>query len=213
MNSFLRFSNRFLGLMPVMIVCFLCIASQTFAQATPDTSLNRIIPDTAQQATPQAVMTPPPPVSAAELKNEPFQPNPKKSGLYSSILPGAGQLYNRQYWKIPIIYVGVGVAGYFIVDNLKNYRNYRKIYIARLQGDHSDGLPYSDADIKTLQDAYSKYLNMTVLFTAVGYALQIVDAITFAHLKNFDISRDISMRMVPIASPYGVGLGVVFQLK
>jgi len=212
MNSLLRFSNRFLGLMPVMILGFLCIASQTFAQATPDTSLNRILPDTAARASHQAIVTPPP-VPVVITKNEPFQPNPKKSGLYSSILPGAGQFYNRQYWKIPIIYVGVGVAGYFLVDNLKNYRDYRKIYIARLQGDRSDGLPYTDGDIKTLQDTYNKYLNMTVLLTAVGYTLQIIDAITFAHLKNFDISRDISMRMAPVATPYGIGLGLVLQLK
>lgn len=212
MNSLLRFSNRFSGILPVMILCLLCISSQTFAQATPDTSLNRILPDTGRQTTTQAVIAPTP-VPVTPAKDEPFQPNPKKSGLYSAILPGSGQFYNRQYWKIPIIYVGVGVAGYFIADNLKQYRHWRQIYIARLQGDRSDNLPYSDGDIKTLQDSYNKYLNMTVLLTAVGYTLQIIDAITFAHLKNFDISRDISMRMAPVATPQGIGLGLVLQLK
>ena len=54
---------------------------------------------------------------AALAQKQPFQPNPKKAGLYSAILPGMGQLYNRQYWKLPVIYAGIAVAGHCAVRN------------------------------------------------------------------------------------------------
>jgi Family of unknown function (DUF5683) len=175
------------------------------AQAVPDTNLNTIVPPARKDQIRPAEGTP--------IKIEPWQPNPKKAGLYSAVLPGAGQFYNQQYWKIPVIYAGVGAAIYFITYNEDNYRKYRKIYIARLQGDRSDGLPYTDQDIKTRQDEYKKDLDMTVLLTTVGFTLQIIDAITFAHLKNFDISKDISMRVAPLATPSGIGVGVVVHFK
>ncbi len=65
-------------------------------------------------------------------KQGPWQPNPKKAGFYSAILPGLGQTYNRQYWKIPVVYAGVGAAAYFISNNLSKYISYRKAYISRI---------------------------------------------------------------------------------
>lgn len=190
----------------------LMLAQRSAAQAVPDTARIPLSLDTtnAAQAPERAplVYTPSEPV-----KKQPFQPVPKKSALYSAILPGLGQLYNRQYWKIPVIYAGMAAAGYFIVDNTNSYRKYRKIYIARLQNDFSDGSPYSTAEVKLLQDTYKKYLDMTVLLTALGYTIQVLDAVTFAHLKNFDVSKDISMRMSPVVTPGGIGLGLVVQFK
>ncbi|OJW83665.1 MAG: hypothetical protein BGO69_05045 [Bacteroidetes bacterium 46-16] len=152
------------------------------------------------------------------LVRKKFQPVPKRAGLFSAILPGLGQLYNRQYWKIPVIYAGLGVAGYFIVTNQKSYQEYRKAYIGRLTGDLSNEttntLLYTSDQLKTLQDGYKRYLDITVLITGVGYTLQILDAVVFAHLKNFDITEDISMRMKPLAMPNGgTGLGLVFDLN
>lgn len=65
------------------------------------------------------------------------QPNPKRAGLYSAIFPGLGQLYNGQYWKVPVVYGLLGVAGYFIVSNQSKYQEYRKAYVGRLGGDYS----------------------------------------------------------------------------
>lgn len=150
----------------------------------------------------------------AAVKKQPFQPVPKKAALYSGIFPGLGQAYNRQYWKLPIIYAGAGIAGYFIVTNLDRYRTYRKAYIARL-GREPDDYPYlSDGDLRLVQETYKRRLDMTVLFTALGYTAQIIDALAAAHLRNFDISEDISMRLGPVATPgggLGVGLAVHFQ--
>ena len=148
---------------------------------------------------------------------EPWQPNPKKAGLYSAILPGSGQLYNKQYWKIPVVYAGVGAAIYFIDFNSQKYRTYRKAYIARIDADPNtrdefEGL-YTASALKQLQDGYKRYLDMTVLLTAVGYTLQVMDAVVFAHLKNFDVTKDITIQVQPIANQNGIGMGLVINFK
>ena len=196
------------------------VGQNCFAQAVPDTSLNNIIRDTVGQKrsepdTDQVVMS-----SAADstpllaAKKGPFQPNPKKSGLYSALLPGLGQLYNRQYWKVPLVYGAMGVAVYFIIDNENNYQSYRKAYIGRINNPNPTDQyvnRYSTDQLQQLQNDYSKYLDLTALLTAIGYALQVMDAVTSAHLKNFDISRDISMHVSPVALPNGIGLGLVMN--
>ncbi len=153
---------------------------------------------------------------AYALRPHPYQPNPKKAGLYSAILPGLGQAYNHQYWKVPVIYVGLAIAGYFISDNLKQYQKFRKAWI------YDSNIPnykdefhniYTPSQLKQYQDDYNKNFDLSILFTGVGYFLQVVDAITSAHLKNFDISRDISMHMKPVATPNGAGLGLVMNFK
>jgi len=149
-------------------------------------------------------------------KKQPYQPNPKKSGMYSAILPGLGQLYNRQYWKIPVIYTGLAVAGYFFINNLDNYQSYRLAYIGRINNpyptDKYVGL-YTTAQLQQLQDDYNKYLDLTVMISVIGYSMQIIDAITSAHLKNFDIGRDISVKLKPMMLQNGIGFGLAVSLK
>ncbi len=150
------------------------------------------------------------------VKPKKFQPNPKKAGLYSAIVPGLGQLYNRQYLKIPLVYAGIGVAGYFFFRNNDYYQSYRKAYIGRINNPYPTDKyvnVYSTDQLQTLQNDYKKYLDMTVLFSSIGYALQVIDAITSAHLKNFDISRDISMHVLPVPYANGAGMAIVMNLK
>lgn len=187
-------------------------AGRAAAQATLDTSVNDPLrgADTLRQ---KRLAEQGPPMETVTTRPMPWQPNPKKAGLFSAILPGSGQFYNKQYWKIPIVYAGVGAAGYFFFDNRSNYRRYRKGYTARLTNpnvqDEFTGL-YTRDNLKTLQDAYKRYLDLTVLLTALGYTIQVLDAVTFAHLKNFDVSQDISMRFRPVMhSNGGVGVGLV----
>ncbi len=141
-------------------------------------------------------------------------PNPKKAGLYSAILPGAGQIYNKQYWKLGLIYGGAATAVYFIQFNTNKYQTYRKAYIASLEGKtHEFTGIYSQAALKQLQDGYKKYLDLTILATGVGYTLQVLDAIVFAHLKNFEVSPDISMRLKTIPTANGITVGFVMNYK
>ena len=195
------------------------------AQAVPDTSLNNIIRDDSARQARQAAQAPVVhkndliPNSDSNntmMKKGPFQPNPKKAGLYSALVPGMGQLYNRQYWKVPVVYAGLAIAGYFFIDNLNNYQSYRKAYIGRINNPYPTDQyvgRYDTPQLQQLQSDYSKYLDMTVLFTTVGYALQVIDAITSAHLKNFDVSRDISLKVRPVATPNGIGMGLVMNMK
>jgi len=152
--------------------------------------------------------------SAALAKAKPFQPNPKKAGLYSALVPGLGQLYNRQYWKVPVVYVGLGVCTYFLVTNYKTYESYYTAYVGRIANpyptDKYVGI-LTTGQLQQYQEDYDKYLDITALCTVIGYAMQVMDAVTGAHLKNFDISRDISMKVQPVAMPNGIGLGLVLS--
>lgn len=194
--------------------------STASAQAVPDTSLNRVVPDTLPARNAPILSAPAPDQAAYDsLKKTPapFQPNPKKSALYSAILPGLGQLYNRQYWKAPVIYAGMAASFYFLIDNARQYERYRRGYIARINNasvqDEFTGLR-SQAELQILQNAYRKYLDLTILFTGLGYVIQVADALAFAHLKNFDVSKNISMRLRPVALPNGdPGFGLVMNFK
>ena len=140
-----------------------------------------------------------------------WQPNPKKAGLYAALVPGLGQIYNRQYWKLPIVYGGLSVAGYFIVKNTQEFSKLRKAYIGRINNPYPTDeyvKVYTDDQLRQLQDDQTRVVNLTVLFSSLAYFMQVLDAVTSAHLRNFDISRDISLQMKPMATPYGAGLGL-----
>ena len=192
------------------------------AQAVPDTSLNNIIRDDSirqKQDTPVVQnpnVTPDSSIAVTPIKTGPYQPNPKKAGLYSSIVPGLGQLYNREYWKIPLVYVAMGVTAYVFINNYNNYHSYYTAYIGRINNPYPTDkyvTIYTTDQLNQLQNDYNRYLDLTVLVGTLEYAVQILDAITSAHLKNFDISRDISLRMLPVPTPVGLGLGLVINFK
>jgi hypothetical protein len=147
---------------------------------------------------------------------------PKKKAMYSAIIPGLGQIYNKQYWKLPIIYAGLGTAGYFIYNNNKQYNYFREIYAGRIANKQEfigkEALISTD-NIKKLSSAWKQDRDMVVLVTVLVYGLQVMDALVFAHLKDFDISDDISMKFAPVIIPnnYAVsptyGIGLQFKLK
>lgn len=145
-----------------------------------------------------------------------FQPDPKRAGLYSALIPGMGQLYNRQYWKAPIIYAGLGTAVFFIVRNSNEYNRYRKAYVSRLNNnpnasDEFSGILSTQA-VKQYQDDAKRYLDLTILFSVIGYAGQVLEAISGAHLRNFDITPDLSMQVRPILTPNNtIGVGLVMN--
>jgi|GEM_PF-263703 hypothetical protein len=225
-----------LALMRFVYICTFLLAllgsTHAMAQAVPDTSMNQVIPDAARahadsvhasDTIPQNLGTGffTDTLSQANdsislvLKPKVFEPNPKKAGLYSAILPGAGQLYNRQYWKLPIVAAIVGGTGYLIVKNNEEYRKWRRIYVGRLDLDPNtnDNERYSTVTIKQLQDDAKRKLDMSVLYAALGYMVQVMDAVASAHLKNFDISRDISMQFKPMVHPNGMGFGLAMNFK
>lgn len=125
--------------------------------------------------------------------------SPKRAGLYSALLPGLGQSYNKQYWKTGLAYVGVGVIAYFIIDNHNNFQRYQKAYVARLNNanDLSQFPELNIDNLKYLRDNYARFKEYSVIAAVVGYFINIIDAFTAAHLKTFDMSKDISFHIAP----------------
>lgn len=147
--------------------------------------------------------------------------SPAKAAFYSAIFPGLGQAYNKRYWKIPIVYGAMGAGVYFIIDNNKKYNQYRDEYKKRLVNggvaDASDptfGKLTTESVIRG-QKFYQKNRDLSILITAGFYILNIVDANVDAHLLQFNVNDDLSLRpdlqMDPYTYKQNVGLTLSYQ--
>jgi hypothetical protein len=134
--------------------------------------------------------------------------SPRKATFYSMALPGLGQAYNHKYWKIPVIYAGFGTLAYFIHVNNKKYVDFKEAYKYKA-GDTTSikpiGNPYVDKyDASQLlegQNYYRRNLEVSIMFTAVLYLLNVVDAAVDAHFFDYNISDDLTMRLDPFLNP------------
>lgn len=149
-------------------------------------------------------------------KKKRFEPDAKRAGLYSALVPGLGQLYNRQYWKMPIVYAVVGTPLYFAIKHNNDYQRYRKAYISRLVNESGSNDEFkgilSKEGIKQYQDQARQNRDMMILYTSLAYTVQIIEAISGAHLRNFDISKDLSLNICPDINPMG-GAGFTLALQ
>ena len=139
-----------------------------------------------------------------------FKPDPQKSLWYAIIFPGLGQIYNRQYWKVPIVYGGVAGLTYAISWNGKYYRDYSRGYRDIMDSDpntksYEKLLPYSidpsSSEAKNLmksrQNTYRRYRDLSIVGAVAFYAITVIDAYVDAQLADFDISPDLSMQVAP----------------
>lgn len=129
--------------------------------------------------------------------------SPHKATIYSLVLPGLGQAYNKQYWKIPILYAGIATITYFAIFNTNKYHTYRDEYLARISTDttiipNPKYVLYSDNSIKQLKNYYQRNLEFTYIMAGVVYLLNVIDASVYAHLFSFDVSNNLSMRIDPL---------------
>jgi hypothetical protein len=139
---------------------------------------------------------------------KPAKHSARKATLYSMALPGLGQAYNHKYWKIPVIYAGFGTLAYFIHANNKKYMDFKEAYKYKA-GDSTSikpvGNPYVDKyDASQLlegQNYYRRNLEVSIMFTAVLYILNVVDAAVDAHFFDYNVSDDLTMRIDPFISP------------
>jgi Family of unknown function (DUF5683) len=137
---------------------------------------------------------------------------PRVAALRSAILPGWGQVYNKKYWKIPIVYLGLGITGGILIYNLKNYKNtrfaYQAIYKASQPGaTHADSADYfkikpplqrySLGTLKYYRDSFRQDIDYSVLVIILFWGLNVIDATVDAHLKAFDVSPDLSLQIKP----------------
>jgi len=130
-----------------------------------------------------------------------FTHSPLKASLFSTVLPGLGQAYNKKYWKIPVIYGSIGILGYLFYENKKNYILYRDVYLGRISDDPNNtdqfiGI-YTTDNLKIIKDYYRKNLELNIIMALAVYVLSIIDASVDAHLMEFDVSDDLSINLSP----------------
>jgi hypothetical protein len=143
--------------------------------------------------------------------------SPLKATLMAAALPGAGQIYNKKYWKLPILYAGMGTCVGFIVHNTREYRVLRDSFIAANDGDPNT-IPELDPQRYNLdveQDRFRRYTELSYMALLGVYILQIIDANVDAHLFYFDVSPDLSLEFHPTLLNTGrvhPGLGISLRL-
>lgn len=159
--------------------------------------------------------------------------SPKKATIYSAVMPGLGQIYNRKYWKVPLVYIGFASLIYAIDWNNDYYTRYRQAYI-----DISDNDPTSNSfkeldieghwdfddpaqveqfktRLENAKESTRRYRDLCIIGTAAFYAINIIDASVDAHFFDFDISDDLTMNWMP-QPMYAMGqplMGVSFVVN
>lgn len=143
--------------------------------------------------------------------------SPRKATMYSAILPGLGQAYNKKYWKIPLIYIGFGTIGYFINWNNENYQLFRVGYqhltdgnpetqdylkieaVRRINYDVDNPTDFNNLKnaLSRRQDYYRRNRDLLIISFVGFYGLNIIDASVDAHLFDFDIGDDLTMNWQP----------------
>ncbi len=148
--------------------------------------------------------------------------NPRKATLRSAIIPGWGQAYNKKYWKIPIVYGALGTTAGVFLYNVKTYRLLRQAVIYRRDDDPSNDTlieprfrELSTAGLVSNRDLFRQNIDYSVLIFIVFWGIKVVDATVDAHLKAFDVSPDISLKMRPtlLQNNSVAGVSLVFSLN
>jgi len=148
-----------------------------------------------------------------KLKKPVVEHSPRRATIYSAVLPGLGQIYNRKYWKLPIVYGGFATLGFFINYNNNEYTIYKQAY-----SDIIDNNPYTNSYLKLKvnisflqpdrltqftealrgqKDYWRRNRDLVVIGTVVFYALNIIDASVDANFFNFDIGDDLTFKWAP----------------
>ena len=145
--------------------------------------------------------------------------NPRLASILSATIPGAGQIYNRKYWKAPIVWGGIGVSIYYIDLNQTKFKMYRTALLAITDDDPTTLDPFngqfSQNFIEASMDFHRRFRDLSYIGLALVYVLNIVDANIDAHFARFDVSDDLTMQFYPsITSPLSQtpSLSVAFAL-
>ncbi|HRH69625.1 MAG TPA: DUF5683 domain-containing protein [Flavobacteriales bacterium] len=149
-----------------------------------------------------------------------YHHSPTKACVLSAVLPGAGQIYNRKYWKAPIVWAGLGISFWFVQSNSKEYRRYKDNYIAVVDGDPTTIDEFngevSASQLLDATDTYRKWRDMSYIALGLVYMLNIVDAGVDANFVRFDVGRDLTVGMGPsleMAAQGNAGLHLSLALR
>jgi hypothetical protein len=155
---------------------------------------------------------------------------PSKAAFYSAVLPGLGQIYNKRYWKVPIVYVVIGTGVYAYTYNDDLYDRFRTAFKRRqagftddefydINGDNAQGAsPDLDTDdLERQQENYQRDRDLALVITIAMYALNIIDANVDSHLKQFNVDEDLSMDIKPYLDLNPItnnpNYGIAFTIK
>ena len=196
------------------ILLFLFIAGKAYTQEQPIDSVVPVKTDS---------LTKPQPDTSKKARVF----NPKVAARRSALIPGWGQVYNKKYWKVPIVYTALGITGYIFFDNIKTYKEYKFAYAARIKAQFPtlDSTDYdqlkdiyktlSPGSIRTARDEFRRYVDYSALIFLLFWGLNVVDATVDAHLKGFDVSPDLSLHLKAgysdFAKTNGVSLVLTFK--
>ena len=218
-------SHRILLLWITLLSCINLLAQEMpIREASPvqtDTPL-----EVAADSTVQSVLAQADSIGVPEVKldiQQAFKPNPTKAVLLG-LVPGLGQIYNRKYWKLPIVYGGLMGCMYAVTWNNRNYKDYSEAYKDVMYDSANNpnnpeawsqtwqvltsldpSSVINDANfrdrLKRQKDYYRRYRDLSIIITVGVYALTLVDAYVDAQLFDFDITPDLSMRVEPVVTP------------
>ena len=143
--------------------------------------------------------------------------DPRKATRRSAIIPGWGQIYNKKYWKLPLVYGGLGITAGVFIYNVKNYKLLRLAYIYKI-----DTIITNDALIdprfknlsagalRSYRNSFRQSVDYSVLFFIAFWGLNVVDATVDGHLKQFDVNENLSLQLKqgysPMANTTGISL-------
>jgi hypothetical protein len=142
--------------------------------------------------------------------------DPRKAVIFSALLPGLGQVYNKKYWKVPIIYGAGGAFAYFAGFYQLKYKKFRVALFNSKAGDEVliDGYLYPYENLQRGMDYYRRFRDLDVIGLAAIYLLNIIDAMIDANFFYYDVSDDLTMKIQPvlIQSP-GITTALGFQVN
>ncbi|MGF2412232.1 MAG: DUF5683 domain-containing protein, partial [Ferruginibacter sp.] len=203
-------------LKPIILILFFVPATKLFAQKD-----SAAIKDSASAATTKKTAPKKQKVNIFSIDTaKPY--NPKIAIVRSAILPGWGQITNKKYWKLPLVYGALGTTAYIFVRNIKQFKEANAAYKNSIDGntanDNQIPEPYysvrsNPERIKNFRNEVRQNVDYSVLFFIAFWGLNVVDAAVDAHLKTFDVSDNLSLQIKPGYSPLANTNGISLVLN
>lgn len=141
---------------------------------------------------------------------------PAKASFFSAIVPGLGQVYNKKYWKVPLVYGAIGTSTYLYIDNQKNYHLYRDEYKSRLAGNANENSSLAGLDedrLIRIQKGFQRNRDLSALFMVGFYVLNIIDANIDAALSQFNVDEKLAFKPTVIKNDITLSNNFGFALN
>ncbi|MCF6170747.1 MAG: DUF5683 domain-containing protein [Bacteroidales bacterium] len=200
-NTVNNLTTRILTLLLVLA----CFSAPLFAQQAED---EVVVADTAPLS--RMSMFPQKTAAINQSFERFFNGHDPKIATYLGFVPGLGQVYNKKYWKLPIVYAGFAVTGYFAISNRNEYRLFANAYSCKLAEDPDDpsticdnplAQKYTVDGLRENRDYYRRNMELSYIIMGVWYILQILDATVDAHLYDWEVNEDLKVSVQPVFRP------------